>query len=40
MTLQVEGCRLLGRVVRVPDGPEAAFNPLGARAALSIGWAP
>lgn len=40
LTMQVEGCRLVGRTVRVPEGPEAAFNHLGARAALSLVWTP
>ncbi len=38
--VQLEACRQLGRTVRIPDGPEAAFNQLGARAALSLAWLP
>jgi hypothetical protein len=40
MTVHVEASRSFGRTVRVPDGPEAAFNRLGARAALSFAWLP
>jgi hypothetical protein len=38
--LQLEACRQLGRTVRIPGGPDAAFNHLGGRAALSLAWLP
>jgi hypothetical protein len=40
MSLHVEACRSFGRTVRVPDGPEAGFNRLGARVGISIAWLP